>query len=378
MRFLILLLLTICLSVNAQHDEFVSLELKGHEGGANCVAFSPDGKFIASGGEDNLVKIWNLETGENTLSLTGHFKPVMAVVYSNQGDRLFSAGDRSIRIWSKEGVEEKILTGHTTFLWSLNIDKKDNFLVSGSYDRQYHIWDFHKTEKSIEVDGHQKSVLAVNFSPDNKYIVSGSLDKTIKLWDFKTQELIKTFEGHSDNIYEIKFLPNSKYFVSASRDKTIRLWSVENGEIVKTYPGHKNGVVSIDISPNGKLLLSSSFDGEIKLWDIANANNLYTFNVPLQAVNCVRFSPDGNSFATASKDGNIRLWNIDKSIFVNYYFEPELLEEMNKSDLFLPKQKNESRADFKIREDKAKEEEQKLIDRFYQKYLEMQQNNSFN
>lgn len=377
MRIITILLIFIGLNLKAQDDEFIKAELKGHEGAVNCVAFSPDGKFLASGGEDELVKIWNLETLENTLTLRGHFKGIKALVYSNQGDRLFSAGDRSIRVWSKDGTEEKVLTGHTTFLWSLNISKDDNYLISGSFDRQFHIWDFHKTDESIEVDGHKKSVLAVNFSPDGKYMVSGSLDKTIKLWDFKTKEIIKTFEGHSDNIYEIKFLPNSKYFISASRDKTIRLWSVEKGEIVKTYPGHKNGIVSIDISPDGNLLLSSSFDGEIKLWDISNANNLYTYEIPQQAVNCVRFSPDGKNFATASQDELIRLWNIDKSIFVNYYFESELLEDMNKSDLFLPKQKGESRADFKFREEAAEMAKEKLFEKYYMKYLQMKKKNSF-
>lgn len=378
MRIITLFLIFASLNVTAQYDEFIITELKAHEGAANCIAFSPDGKTLASGGEDNLVKTWNLETQENILSLSGHFKGIKALVYSNQGDRLFSAGDRSIRVWSKDGTEEKVLTGHTTFLWSLNISKDDNYLISGSFDRQFHIWDFHKTDEGIEIDGHKKSVLAVNFSPDGKYMVSGSLDKTIKLWDFKTKELLKTFEGHSDNIYDIKFLPNSKYFISASRDKTVRLWSVEKGEIVKTYPGHKNGVVSIDISPDGNLLLSSSFDGEIKLWEIATANNLYTFEVPQQAVNCVRFSPDGKSFATASQDGIVRLWDINKSIFVNYYFESELLEDMNNSDLFLPKQKGESRIEFKQREEAAELAKEKLFEKYYMKYLQMQKNSSFN
>ena len=146
MRIFTILLVFINFHLKGQVDEFIKAELKGHEGAVNC--------------EDQLVRIWDLETLENTQSLSGHFKGIKAVVYSNQGDRLFSAGDRSIRVWSKDGTEEKVLTGHTTFLWSLNISKDDNYLISGSFDRQFHVWDFHKTGASIEVDGHKKSVLA--------------------------------------------------------------------------------------------------------------------------------------------------------------------------------------------------------------------------
>lgn len=358
-------------SLFAQADEFLVAELEEHDGAALSLAFHPDSNYLASGGEDEKIIIWNLDVREPyTILEDHHFDAIQHLVYSRNGI-FFSAGDRSLRVWDSQYNIRKVLTGHHTFIWSFDVSPDEKSLVSGAYEKKIRYWDYTKTDESIEMEGHDKSVLAVAFSPDGKYIASGSLDETIKIWDAKSRELVKTMEGHSDNIYELKFLRGSEFLVSVSRDKTIRLWDIAEGTVIRTFPGHKQGIFSVDVSPDEKTMLTASFDGEVKLWGLANANNVYTFKIDNQPVNCVRYSPDGKSFATASQDGTVRLWELAPSIFVNYYFESEIQDRMNESDLFLPKQRGESRSDYKIREEKAAEAKKEMFEELYQKYLKM-------
>ncbi|NJM15246.1 MAG: hypothetical protein HC896_07590 [Bacteroidales bacterium] len=189
----------------------------------------------------------------------------------------------------------------------------------------------------------------------------------------RQHQVIKAFEGHTDNIYEFAFTPDGKYFASASRDKLIRLWNIETGSVVRIFSGHDIGVATLDISHNGKWMVTGSFDGQVKLWELSNGNCLYTFTKHKMPVSCVRFAPNGSAFYSASKDGTVVKWKIDKGFFVNQYFESELLEKINESGLFQPKQKGETRGDYSNRMAKADAYQQQLFDEYYKKYIEIMQ-----
>lgn len=355
--------------VSAQNEEFMLEEIKDHDLPVLGVAFSPDGKFLATCSEDVTTKIWNLQDFSELMTLEGHFQEINDVVFSMDGNKLITAGDRSIRIWDVgTWTEEKIFIGHHTYVWSVNADPTLSFLASGSFDKQPRIWNVN-TGESISLEGHDKSVLATAISPDGKYLASGSLDENIMLWDAKTHQLIKIFEGHSDNIYEITFTPGGKHFVSVSRDKTVRLWSIEQGGIIKTYPGHRAGVMTVDVSNDGNFMLTGSFDGEIKLWELATATELYTFTHHKEAVTGVRFSPDFDKFASSSMDETAIVWNLDKKIFIDYHYEEQFLNELEKNELFAPRQKDESRSDYNLREEKAAAFKKELYNNYFQKYL---------
>lgn len=185
----------------------------------------------------------------------------------------------------------------------------------------------------------------------------------------ETQKMVKKFEGHSDNIYEIKFTPDGNHFVSVSRDKTIRLWSIEQEGIIKTYPGHRAGVMTVDISNDGNFMLTGAFDGEIKLWELPTAQNIYTFTFHEAAVTGVRFSPGFETFASASIDETAIIWKLKKTVFIDYHYEEQFLNELETSELFLPKQKDESRSDYKLREEEASNYRENLYEKYFENYL---------
>ncbi|MEB3121598.1 MAG: WD40 repeat domain-containing protein [Snowella sp.] len=200
--------------------------LVGHENYVGSVSFSPNGQTLASISY-KIIKLWNVEKGEELLTLTGH-EIFNSVSFSPDGQTLASASDdNTIKLWKAEtGEELLILTGH-------------EFGVNG-----------------------------VSFSPDGQTLASASRDKTIKLWKAETGKVLLTLTGHEDYVSSVSFSPDGQTLASASGDNTIKLWKVETGEALLSLTGHESSVTSVSFSPDGQTLASASYDNTIKLWDL--------------------------------------------------------------------------------------------------------------
>jgi WD40 repeat protein len=219
--------------------------------------------------------------------------------------------------------------------------------------------------------------MAVAISPDGKYFASGSSDLTIRLWDAKTYEPIKVMHGHAYPITDVQFTPDSKYLVSCGSDKTVRLWNVETGKTVRIMREHKEDVMDIDISPNGKLCLSASLDKTIVLWDLTSGKEIYKFTDHTAPVNCVSWAPDGEHFMSAGDENELFKYKIDKRVFVDAYFSEEYNNEIASDSLFVPQKENETRADFKIREEEQEKKRQEIVDTYYNEFLSLIQKSEF-
>lgn len=378
MRKTIVLFFLTCLSpaaIRAQDNPNLKLTLKGHEGSVNALCFSPDGKTLVSGGDDKTIRCWDIATGTPGAILTGHFAGVHFLRYSPDGSMLVSAGDRSLRTWTPCGAVRKTFTGPVTNIWSFDISADGQFIAAGSYEKKYRVWNLASARQSALVDGHEQSVLAVRYSPTDTLLATGSLDRTIRLWGAKSYSQLKEFTGHSDNIYALCFTPDGRYLASASRDKTARLWNVASGKIVKSFIGHEKGLTTLDISPDGLFLLTGGVDNLIKLWELPTGRCLFTFFGHQGQINCVRFSPDGKTIASASADGTIIIWYLSPNVFVESYFENDILDELNASPLFAPKAKDETKTGYKARQDSALKYSQQVYENYYKKYLLQLQRN---
>jgi WD40 repeat protein len=341
---------------------------KKQEGAIFALAFNPDSKILASGSDDKTCLFRSIPDGKEVLSLTGFNNSVKACAFTSDSKYFLAAIERTIRIYYPNGELVKQLGGTATNIWSFSFNPLTNQVLIGSYDKNLRVIDF-TTGKLHTVNGHLKNALAVAYSPDNKFMASGSLDETVKLWDAASFTLLHTFTGHGGNIYDIVFTPDSKKLISASNDNSIRIWDLSSQKWEKSLLGNQKAVMCIAISPDGYYLVSGSYDGLVMLWDILRGEHIYSFREHSGTVNALAFSPDGKYFASGGSDELTMLWEMKPEIFVQKYFSREFQEEIDKSGLFLPKAKEETKDVYKIRQGKAEQLRIQLVGKYYNRYL---------
>ncbi|MBD2569157.1 P-loop NTPase fold protein [Anabaena lutea] len=283
----------------------------GHDYYVFSVSFSPDGQTLASGGRDNKIKLWEVETGKEIRTLTGHDGSVFSVSFSPDGQTLASGSDDGkIKLWKLEtGEEIPILTGHDGSVRSISFSPNGQTLASGSDDGKIKLWKLETGEKIHILTGHDGSVRSISFSPDGQTLASGSADKKIKLSEVETGKQIRTLTGHDGSVVSISFSPDGQTLVSAGGGGDIKLWKVETGKEIRTLTGHDGSVVSISFSPDGQTLASGG--GDIKLWKVETGKEIRTLSEHDDFVFSVSFSPDGQTLASGGGDGKIKLWKLE-------------------------------------------------------------------
>ncbi|WP_405786555.1 trypsin-like peptidase domain-containing protein [Streptomyces sp. NBC_00029] len=275
------------------------------------VAFSPDGKTLATDVDDNTVRILDLATGKEGVTLTGHDDAVWSVAFSPDGKTLATgSGDKTVRIWdTATGKEGVTLTGHDDAVWSVAFSPDGKTLATGSGDKTVRIWDT-ATGKERTTLTHNASGLSVAFSPDGKALATDAADYTVRVWDLATGKERLTLSGHDDAVWSMAFSPDGKTLATGSGDNSVRVWDLATNSERITLTGHTNGVSSLSFSPDGKTLATASHDEAVRLWDVAVRENRVTLNGHDDAVWSVAFSPDGKTLATASFDHTVRLWDM--------------------------------------------------------------------
>lgn len=313
--------------VNAQeYAAYGPKVLKAHAGEVYAVAFSPDGKLLATGSDDKTVKLWQMPEGKKTKTLTGHYFGILSVAYSPDGKLLASGSlDNSAKLWEMpEGTLAKTQTGHTLGVRSVAFSPKGDILALGSWDKTVNLWQMPDGILSKTLKGHSSYIESVAFSPDGKFLASGSSDKMVKLWQVPDGKLAKTLTGHLGEICCVAFSPDGKLLASGAADKTINLWQMPEGKLVKTLKGHSSDVRTVSFSPDGSLLASGSRDATVNLWQMPGGTLIKTLTGHSGDVGTVAFSPDGNLLASGSADKTVRLWELSNSEVFAFLFDPDI------------------------------------------------------
>ncbi|MBM0742520.1 protein kinase [Phormidium sp. CLA17] len=285
----------------------------GHSRWVMAVCISPDSQSVISGGLDDAIRIWNLETGSLMQTLKSHTKPVNCLSISPDSRMLASGSDdHTIKLWNlTNGSLLHTLTGHSDNVKSVAFYGVGHLLASGGEDRTARIWQL-ATGEALRIFSNTAGMIrAVAVSPDSQILASGGLDNQVKLWSLKTGELIRTLpKSHFSAVNAISISPNNKTLISASRDKTIKIWNLATGEVIRTLTGHTDSVNSIALSTDGKTLVSGSSDTKIKLWNVETGDLKATLSDHISGVNAVSISSNGYRIASGSSDNMVKVWQI--------------------------------------------------------------------
>ncbi len=294
-------------------DQVYTLRLLPHKDYVTSVAYSPDGKFAATGCADRLARLWDVATGKEIRQFTGHTDSVVSVAFSPDGKFLLTGGkDATARLWDvTTGKELRQFTGHAAAVRSAAFSPDATMIVTGSEDMTARLWDVATGKEIRQFTGHTAPVWSVAFSPDGKTVLTGSWDLTARLWDVTTGQEIRQFVGHTNYIWSVAFSPDGNYVLTGGVDYTARLWDVTTGKELRQFVGHSDAVWAVAFSPDGNTILTASIDYTARLWDRVSGLEIRRFRGHTDVIAGAAFAPDGRTVLTASRDQTARLWVVD-------------------------------------------------------------------
>lgn len=286
-------------------------KLIGHKMAIHSLAFSPDGRLLASSSGDKKVIIWNVHSGELVASFLGHHGQVYCLSFSPNGDILASgSADNSIRLWDVHARKElSTLHGHNGYVAGLCFSLDGNLLASIGGDNYIRIWDPKSRTAVSNIPLRQGPPGPISFSPSGRNIAYGHSDNTIRLFDITGNKECLSIVTNGIGTRSLAYSRDDKIIASGGEDGIIRTWDPRSGQEIRKYIGHLGPITSLTISNDSKILVSGSEDGTLRLWNIHSAEERITFISHQGAVTALQYSPDGRMLASGASDRNVIIWD---------------------------------------------------------------------
>ena len=316
----------------AQSDEFHSTILAGHTGAVWVSAFSGDGHWLVTAGQDTAARLWDLTAANpqsDPIVLAGHTAAINAVAFGSDAHWLATASnDKTTRLWNlKSGKPAEmplVLAGHEADVDALAFSDDGRWLATGGDDHTARLWDLQASEpaeRPLVLRGHAQALLALAVSPDSRWLVTASADRTARLWDLSASDIpdsAVTLSGHEDAINAVAISSNSRRLFTASFDGTVRIWPLGRSTVsaaAQTLRGHDAGIFCLAVSHDGRWLASGSADKTARLWDLEAADpgaSSIVLRGHEREIRALALRDDGRLLATAGGDTAARIWDFDQ------------------------------------------------------------------
>jgi len=289
----------------------------GHTSRVFSVALSVDGRLAISGGLDQTLRVWNLETGE-CLNILKNNGDVIALALSADGRLAVSRSwDKTLRVWNLDSGEcvnvLNDLSRITVNALSLSADGR--LVVSGSDNNTLGVWNLETGECLKVLEGHKSNVACLALSADSRLAVSGSWDNTLRVWNLETGECLKVLEGHKDRVECLALSADGRFAVSGSNDKTLRVWNLETGECLKVLE-NTHGFTCLALSADGRLAVSGS-GSRLRVWNLETGECLKVLSGHTDMLFSLALSADGRLAVSGSWDNTLRVWNLETGEYLN-------------------------------------------------------------
>jgi len=236
----------------------------------NDVAFVPSGQAVASVARDGSIKIWSVKTGQMLGTIQAHPKNATSLTFSTDCARVVSGGDEgAIRVFNlREKKAEGGFNAHTGWVWHLAFTSLGDRLLSAGGDHLARVWRFGSKDKPVVLEGHKDEVLYASFSPDDRFVVTSAKDGTVIFWESESGRQIYSFQAHEGAVNAVNFSPDGIHLGTAGADKMIRIWQAESGQLVREVIGGYDYIAESVFSHDGKRMASCGGDGAVKIWEL--------------------------------------------------------------------------------------------------------------
>ncbi|XP_074603568.1 transport and golgi organization 4 [Brevipalpus obovatus] len=294
--------------------------ISSHTGWVRSLAIDPTNEWFASGGNDRLIKIWDLARGSLKVSLTGHISPVRGLAISSRHPYLFSCGeDKTVKCWDLEkNMVIRHYHGHLSGVYCLALHPVLDILVTGGRDNVGRVWDMRTKVQIHALSGHTNSIASVQCQEVDPQVITGSHDSTIRMWDLIAGKTLTTLTHHKKSIRALELHPKLKMFASGAADN-IKQWVLPEGKFVQNLVGQSTIINCMAINEDN-ILVSGGDEGSIFFWDWKTGYNFQQIQAPPQpgsldserGIYEMIFDKSGSRLITGEADKSIKIYKVDE------------------------------------------------------------------